>query len=181
MMKYLNWIEYISRIFEKMVIFIVQVSVGVLILDLNIAVLFRIFKVQLVGTSEIALFLLAWITFLGASLSIKQGSMVAITVILERLKGHVSTSVQIIIQLFVLFFSCILFYYSFNWITAPNVQSTLSSALQIPMWIPYSIIPLSTLLTIIFCISNIVQLLKTESTTTVSDYQQSIEKEWGVE
>jgi len=180
MIRYLNWIGSVSNFLEKIVIFIIQVSVGALILDLNLAVLFRLFKVQLVGTSEIALFLLAWITFLGASISIKQGSMVAITIILEKLKGQLSIAVQIIIQLFVLFFSCMLFYYSFIWVTAPNIQSTLSSALQIPMWVPYSIIPLSMFLTVFFSLNNIVQLFKAES-KTVSDYEHGLEKEWGVE
>ena len=180
MLKYFNWIGHVSDYLEKLIIFIVQISVGVLILDLNLAVIFRLFKIQLVGTSEIALFLLAWITFLGAAISIKQGSMVAITFILDKLKGNVSTAVQIIIQLFVLLFSSTLFYYGFNWVTAPNVQNTLSSALQIPMWVPYSIIPLSMFLTIIFCLNNIVQICKTEI-KSVSAYESSLENEWGVE
>ena len=179
MLKYLYWIGNVSNLLEKTSIFIVQFSVGALILDLNLAVIFRLLKIQLVGTSEIALFLLAWITFLGASISIKKGSMVAITFIVDKLTGHLSHAVQIIIQLLVLFFSAMLFYYSFIWVTAPNIQNTLSSALQIPMWIPYSIIPLTMFLTVIFCLNNIVQLLKTES-KAVSDNQNGLEKEWVV-
>jgi TRAP-type C4-dicarboxylate transport system permease small subunit len=177
MRHFANSVGNVSTIFEKVVIFIVQFGVGALILDLNISVLFRyVFKVQLVGTSEIALFLMAWITFLGACLSIKQGSMVAITFVLDKFHGWFATAIQMMIQLLILFFSVILFYYSFMWITAPNVQSTMSSALQIPMWIPYSIIPLSMFITVIFCINNMIQLVIPPMSSSIGQHTKNQEE-----
>jgi TRAP-type C4-dicarboxylate transport system permease small subunit len=142
-----------------MIVVILQFSVGVLILDLNLAVLFRyVLKLPIIGTQEIALFLLAWITFLGASLSIKHHSMVAVTILLEKL-GKFEKGAQLFIQLFIFLFSLFFVIYGYQWVTSPNVLQIKTSALQIPAWIPYSIVPVSMIITMIFTIHNILQIL----------------------
>lgn len=162
-------VKNLSRIFERVVVISIQFSVGILILDLNIAVLFRyVFKMQMVGTSEIALYLLTCITFLGASLGIKNNSMVAITLLLDRFK-KVYTGAKITIQLLILLFSLLFFYYGYNWITAPNVLTIKSSVLQIPVWIPYSLLPFSMVLTIIFCCDNIFKLSREKGSQNHSE------------
>lgn len=152
-------ISKISHGFERVIILFIQFSVGVLILDLNIAVLFRyVLKSPIVGTQEIALVLLAWITFLGACLSVKNHSMVAVTFFYDKF-GKYQTLAQIVIQLLILGFSLCFLVYSFQWVISPSVVQIKLPALQIPAWTTYSIIPLSMLITMIFNLDNIMKLI----------------------
>lgn len=158
------FIHKISHSLERMIVLILQFSVGVLILDLNVAVLSRyVLKYPVVGTQEIALILLAWMTFLGASLSIKQHSMVAVTLFLEKF-GRFEKTAQVFIQAFIFIFSLLFLIYGFKWVTSPNVLQIKTSALQIPAWIPYCIIPISMIITMIFNIHNIFKILSGRST-----------------
>lgn len=153
------FISKISNFFERIIVIIIQLSVVVLIIDLNIAVLFRyVLKLPIVGSQEIALVLLAWITFLGASLSVKNHSMVAVTILLEKF-GKMQTAARVGIQLLIFAFSLLFCVAGYSWVTSPNVLQIKTSALQIPAWIPYSIIPVSMLITMIFNIDNIFKLL----------------------
>ncbi|RXT07001.1 TRAP transporter small permease [Ammoniphilus sp. CFH 90114] len=159
-------ISKISHCFERVIILFIQFSVGALILDLNIAVLFRyVLKSPIVGTQEIALVLLAWITFLGASLSVKNHSMVAVTFFFDKF-GKFKRYVQILIQLLIFAFSASFFFYSYLWITSPSVLQIKLPALQIQAWITYSIVPLSMLITMIFNVDNILKLITTRRHNT---------------
>ncbi|WP_126428756.1 TRAP transporter small permease [Brevibacillus marinus] len=151
-------IENVSCLLDRLIVVILQVSVGVLILDLNLAVLFRyLLKLPIVGTQEIALFLLAWITFLGASLSIKHHSMVAVTIVLEKL-GKFAKAAQVLIQIVIFLFSLLFLLYGYQWVTSPHVLQIKTSALQLPAWIPYSIVPVSMMITMIFALHNIIRI-----------------------
>ncbi|WP_400163331.1 TRAP transporter small permease [Brevibacillus sp. TJ4] len=152
-------IAKISHGCERVIRLFIQVSVGVLILDLNISVFFRyVLQEPIVGTQEIALVLLGWITFLGACLSVRNHSMVAVTFFVEKF-GAYQVVARIASQLLIFGFSICFFIYGYLWVTSPSVLQITMPALQIPVWISYSIIPVSMLITMVFTIDNIVRLL----------------------
>lgn len=156
-------VDKISDYFERVVILIIQISVGALALDLILGVFFRyVLRIPIVGTHEIALFLLAWITFLGASLAIRYNSMVAITFLIEKM-GRFYKPIQVIIQFLIFSFSILLLIYSSQWVLSPDVMNTKTPSLQISMWIPSSILPFSMLITSVFCINNIIKLLNSSN------------------
>lgn len=152
-------ISKVSHWCERVIILLIQFSVGVLILDLNISVLFRyVLESPIVGTQEIALVLLAWITFLGACLSVKNHSMVAVTFFVEKF-GKYQMPAQIATQLLMFAFSICLFVYGYLWVSSPSVMQIKMPALQVPVWISYSIVPLSMLITMVFTIDNIMKMM----------------------
>lgn len=152
-------IAKISHGCERVIILFIQFSVGVLILDLNISVVFRyVLEQPIVGTQEIALVLLAWITFLGACLGVKNHSMVAVTFFVDKF-GKYKGYAEIATQLLMFGFSICFFVYGYQWVTSPSVVQIKMPALQIPVWISYSIIPLSMLITMIFTVDNMCKLI----------------------
>src|SRR5690606_38783029 len=114
-----------------------------------------IFKYPLPWADELALFMLLWSTFLGASLSIKKSEMIAATFLLDRLQGKGRLLADITIQILVLVLTIILLVYGFKWIMAPNTVSATSSALRIPMWIPYLIFPITMAFITVFSFEKI--------------------------
>ena len=151
----------ICNILERFVEFVAMISVGAMGLILILAVLFRyVFKSPLTGAEEVAMFLLAWLTFLGASIAIRRNEMVAVTFVLDVLPNGIKKSASILIQILIIGFSVILFYYGYTWLFSSNVMNATSAALRIPMWLPNLMFPLSMLIMTIFCLDNIRNLLK---------------------
>jgi TRAP-type C4-dicarboxylate transport system permease small subunit len=145
---------------ETVVKWVTIISVAVTAIVLIIAVIMRFMKLTFVGADEIALFLLIWITFLGTALSLRNNQLVAVTFVLEKMNIPTTKVLNIIIQVIVLVFSILFLYYSYLWLLSPSVMNTTSAALRISYWIPYSIIPLTSAIFVIFCIDNIKAIIK---------------------
>jgi C4-dicarboxylate transporter DctQ subunit len=145
---------------EKTVKILAMLCVGSLTLILIASVILRTLKIPFVGADELALFLLIWITFLGATLSFRNNELVAVTFLLEKCKNSTRKLLQITIQVITLLFCTILLYFSSTWFVSSNVMNSISAALQIPYWIPYSIFPIASILFIIFSIGNIKSIIQ---------------------
>ncbi|WP_100407021.1 TRAP transporter small permease [Bacillus solitudinis] len=155
-----TYLGKISCFFERIIMYLCMMTVGTLCLDLILAVFSRyLFQKPIIVADELALLLLANVTFLGASLSVKRNEMVAVTILIERL-GRFYWIAQAFIQALILLFSLLLLMYAYVWITSPNVINNTTAALGLPMWIPYLVFPFSMFTTCIFCLNNIQNIVK---------------------
>jgi C4-dicarboxylate transporter DctQ subunit len=158
-------IQKISNVFERITVILIMISVAVLCLDLVVAVASRyIFKLPIIWADELAIVLLAWVTFLGASLSIKRNEMVAVTILIDRLDKRYLKLLQVFLQMIILAMTILFLIYGTRWVLAPETIGTKLSAMQISMWIPYSIFPITMLMTAVFCLDNIFRILRTKET-----------------
>lgn len=156
-------IKRVNHVIEKITVILAILSVGMMSVSLLLAVASRyIFKVPIVWADEMSLFLLAWTTFLGASLSVKRNEMVAATFLIERFNKTFNQIAQILIQALILLLSLVLLNYAFKWAFSPNTFQIKSSAMQLPMWIPYSIFPITMLFTSLFSVENIIKIINSK-------------------
>ena len=156
-----NPLDKIMNIIAKFVEITVVISVGAISLILITNVFFRyVLNKPIVGADEVALLLLVWITFLGACLGIRRREMIAVTFLIEKVSKTSYKIIQILIQISILLFSLLLLYYGFEWLTSSSIMNAKSSALRIPLWIPYLIFPTSMLIMVVFSLDNIRYLLK---------------------
>lgn len=152
--------DRIINVLTKIIQTIVAISVGALALILIVNVFFRyVLRNPIIGADELALLLLVWITFLGVCLSIKERNMVAVTFLVEKFPRTISLATQIFIQLSIFLFSVLFLFIGYNWVTSPSIINASSPALQIPIWIPYLLFPISMLIMAIFSLNNIRLLL----------------------
>lgn len=153
------WLDKLSDGLEYLLKILMILSVALMAIVLLIGVLSRyVLPSPIVGTDELAMFLLVWVTFIGASIGIKNNDMVAVTIIVDRL-ARFKKVILILVQILVLAFSITFLIYGYNWVFSDSMLNKSSPALQIPLWIVYTIFPFTMLTTIIFSIRNIVQLL----------------------
>ncbi|PWA05116.1 TRAP transporter small permease [Pueribacillus theae] len=151
-----NLLARIATLLDKFLVYISIILSAVLTINLIVAVLFRyVLSMPIFWADELSLLLFAWITFLGGCLAIKRSEMAAVTMILDRLSSKLKLIFQIIIQLSILFFTIIIAYYSYIWVTSPSVSNMISSTLRIEMWWIYSIVPISMVCIFIFTINNL--------------------------
>lgn len=168
-------ITKLSGIFEKICVIAIMICVAALSVDLALAVISRyVFKLPIVWADELAVLLLAWITFLGASLSIKRNEMIAVTVLLDKLKGKSLIFVQIFIQLLILSVTILFLYYGTRWALSSNSIRTSLATMPISAAIPYMIFPITMLFISVFCLSNILNIVTNHKKVKVIALEQNV-------
>jgi C4-dicarboxylate transporter DctQ subunit len=131
----------LNKFAEKAVIFLMT-AISVIIF---VQVVSRyVFNSSLTWSEEVGRYILIWITFLGASIGVKKYSHIGIDFIYEKISIKNKKILDFIIIFIGLVFSFIMFYYGFK--LAYMVRFQKSSALLIPMTIPYLALPVSGLL-----------------------------------
>lgn len=153
--------KYISDIiasFEKKLAMILMFAMAVVVF---IGVLFRYaLNVPLFWAGEVSIFLLIYITFIGGSLGLKYKMQASVSILTDYFPEKAKKVVFIFGHIFMLIFMAIILFYSFKWISSPNVAFQKSSALLLPMWIPYSILPIGISFATTHIINNLLEIIK---------------------
>ena len=135
------------------------ISISVILLFIQV-VLRYVFKNSIMWSEELARYLFLWMIWVGASYATKQSS---------HLKGELLTKlVSEKIARYIILLSLLVWLIFSLWITNSSFNLTLSilktgqksSAMQIPMFIPYASVPVGCGLMSIRLIQKIVDLLK---------------------
>ena len=143
---------------EKILSMILMFSMAVIV---TLAVGFRyILNSPLSWAGKASIFLLIWISFIGGSLGLKYKSQASVTIVLEYVSSKVKRIILILGHMIMLVFLVLLIYYSISWILSPSVAYQKSTAMLIPMWIPYSAVPLGLSFAGIHVLSNLFDLVK---------------------
>lgn len=134
---------------------------GVMAILVPLAVFYRyVINQPINGAGELSIFLLIYITFLGGSLGLKYKSQASVTILTEFISDELKRIVSIVAHILMLLFLAIILYYCYQWILSPNVAIQKSSALRIPMWIPYSIVPIGLTFASIHLFSNLLDIIR---------------------
>ncbi|MFY0543888.1 TRAP transporter small permease [Brevibacillus sp. H7] len=145
---------------EKYLAIVLMFAMAVIV---ALAVVFRyLLNSPLSWAGEVSVFLLIWISFIGGSLGLKYKSQAAVTILLEYVPAKVKKIIGIIGHIFMLLFLVFLLYYSYTWVLSPGVAFQKSSAILLPMWIPFSAVPIGLTFAVIHLISNLLELFREE-------------------
>lgn len=144
--------------FEKKLAMVLMFVMAVVVV---LAVLFRyVLNNPLAWAGEVSIFLLTAITFLGGSLGLKYKAQASVTIVLDYLPEGIKRWVLITGHILMIIFMAVFLYYSFKWLLSPNVAVQKSSAMLLPMWIPYSTVPVGLLFATIHLSSNLLILFR---------------------
>lgn len=132
--------------------------ISILLVAVN--VLLRQFSMGVTWTEELIRYLIVWITFIGASICIREGSHISIDFLQEFAKEKVKHYVNIIVNIICIIFSVFLTYYSYLYLVDISAKNQLSPAMGVPIVYFYSVILISAVLMLIRYIENIVILFK---------------------
>ena len=115
-----------------------------ILISLAAGVFYRhVLQSPLVWSDEMALFSLAWITFIGGSMGIKLNTTPSITILTDFLKGKARKVVLVLGILILTVFVGYILYLSINWLSSPNILVQKSSSMQMPKIYAYLCIPVS--------------------------------------
>lgn len=112
-------------------------------------------------TEELARYLLIWVGLLGASYASGKKMHLAITVVLEGLKGKMRLGAELIIQACVFAFSLLVMVVGgFRLAAMTFTLNQISAALRIPLGYVYLVIPLSGLLIMFYAAAAVLETLQ---------------------
>jgi TRAP-type C4-dicarboxylate transport system permease small subunit len=138
----MNIIRNISdAIFKIEKIFAILIG-ALMLFAIAAGVLFRyVLSAPLVWSDEVAILCLVWITFLGASMSVKKHNSPAITFLMDKLSGTPRKILLIIGMMITLIFIGTIIYISFGWLSSPNIAVQKTASLELPMIVGYISVP----------------------------------------
>lgn len=96
---------------------------------------------------EVARYIMVYMAYIGAGLAMKNGAHVGVSFLVDLIKNPTIRKIFDAIRLaIVLFFCGIIIYYIVQIINSPIFKIQTTPALFIPMWIPYTAVPLGMIL-----------------------------------
>jgi len=142
--------NYLNSII-KVIIFLMLAAMTIII---TAQIICRVFFTALSWTEELSRYLLVWGSLLAATVAYKQGAHIAITFIVEKLKGQRRKAISILANIISIIFFLIGIYYGIKMISLQIYQT--SPALLIPMKIIYLCLPLSFSIMLYYGIVNLI-------------------------
>ncbi len=113
-------------------------------------------------SEELVSYLFAWMTLLGASLVVGERGHMNIPLLVEKSTPNVRKALSILAELIAALFAGIILVYGGIQIT-DLAMAQMTSALGVPVGVFYTVLPLSGILNIVYCILNIVQIMTATS------------------
>ena len=96
---------------------------------------------------EVARYIMVYMAYIGAGLAMKNGAHVGVSFLVDTIKNPTIRKIFDVIRLVIVLFFCgIIIYYIVQIITSPIFKIQTTPALFIPMWIPYTAVPLGMIL-----------------------------------
>ncbi|MFJ5763698.1 TRAP transporter small permease [Neobacillus sp. NPDC093182] len=150
----------IRSFLDKLIMFVGCVFTIIMV----IGAIWQVFSRYVLGdpstiTEELLRFGLIWTTMLGASYAFGKNEHLAITGLLEKLKGQNQKAVRMVNDLFIIGFAgAVMIKGGLNIVNTTMAQ--LTPILQIPVGVIYSIVPISGTIIIIYQLLNMPDWLK---------------------
>lgn len=144
-------------------------TVGILMGAIFVLLIGQVFYRYVIHASlswseEAARFLTVWTVFLGVAIALRTKSLIAVEVVVQFVPKKIESIFRILVLLFSLFLVGYLIYLGIELcLDATNQNST---ALGIPMWIPYASIPVGSFFTLLNIFVVLFEILKEKGEKT---------------
>jgi C4-dicarboxylate transporter DctQ subunit len=118
------------------------ISAGVALAFYNVVARY-IFDSSLTWASELTIFLFLWSTFFGAAYCFKEDAHISISVLLDKLPDGMAKGLMLFSHSITFIFLAAVSYYGYQYLQLVIELEEMSIDLEIPMWIPYLVIPIA--------------------------------------
>ncbi len=119
-----------------------------------------VFNFSFFWTDELSRFLFICASLIGATVAYRNNEFIAIDRLENLLVGNSLRILKFIIELLTFIFFLIVSFYAIQYIFSDRVFSQVSPSLQVPMFIPYSLILVNSLLLNVYSAIKMIKLLR---------------------
>lgn len=133
-------------LFRRVEYILLVIPMAVLIISIFVNILLRaFFESGLSWLEEFSRYVFVFSTFLGASIAVETDQHPKMSAVIDLAPKKVSLTLQVIGSLFCAVLSLVVAYYGYQQVVRMISTGAMASALPIPMWVVYLIIPLAML------------------------------------
>lgn len=152
--------QKISDVTNKMSKILLTNLVGVMSLVLIIQVICRtFFGFSIFWSEELARYCLVWITFIGASIALKNVELANLDILVEKISKNFRWIALLIIEGLVLCFIILAIIYGFKQTFSTGSLSQVSPAMQLPMWVVNISVPIGFGVMLIHTLTSLMNLI----------------------
>jgi len=150
-------IDFIDKVIRGILIFFTSFGIagGILLAFINVVARF-VFHEGIDWAFELTNYLFIWSAFFGAAYLFRIGGHIKVTLILDLLPDKLAKLDVILVDLIIIAYLAVVGYYGYLFIFDPELgvyaSGEISVDLNIPMWIPYLVVPLSAFFGLIMMI-----------------------------
>ncbi|MCM3760393.1 TRAP transporter small permease [Alkalihalobacillus oceani] len=154
------YVSFMERLNKWMLIF-VGILLGVMTLFICTQVFYRYALNQsLSWTEEATKYISIWSVFLGASIAAGRRELISVEAIMQLIPEKIEKAFRVMVLFFSIVFCLYLIIYGFSMVQEVAVQR--STALRLPMWIPYAAIPVGGFLILLNLFSVLIRTFQVE-------------------
>ena len=146
--------------FISQTIAIVGIAGGVALAFYNVVARY-IFGTSLTWAGELTMYLFLWSAFFGAAYCFKEDAHISVTILLDRVPPKVAKIFMLLSHSVSLIFLLAVSWYGYEYLELVIELDERSIDLDIPMWIPYLVIPISFAFAGFRVAEKIVEIIKT--------------------
>jgi C4-dicarboxylate transporter DctQ subunit len=179
----INIFKYIDDIidFINRFIAIIGITGGVALAFYNVVARY-LFNYSLTWASELTVYLFLWSMFFGAAYCFKTDNHININLFVEYVNKKLAKILMLTTKLITFIFLGAVAYYGYEYLGLVIELEEVSVDLEIPMWIPYLVIPISFAFGAYTMLIQIYELFKTPSQNIIfKDETQELIKEQNIE
>jgi len=173
----------IFNIIDKIVCFITE-YISALGISLGVAVAFGnvvnryAFDGSFTWASELTIYLFLWSTFFGMAYCFKHDAHISINILLDKVSPKIAKILLIISYSISLIFLAVVAFYGYKYLLLVMELEETSIDLEVPMWIPYLVIPIAFVFAAFRVFEKIVEiyLTKAEDVIPKSEAEMVMEK-----
>lgn len=141
---------------------VLGLSLGVLLAFINV-VLRYMFDMSLTWAAELTNYLFIWSALFGAAYGFKQGAHISVTILIEKCSPIFTKSFLIFANLLSIAYLALLSYYGYELVIMLMDFGEMSVDLNIPIWIPHLVLPISFALAGYRVAEKLVELYRTKA------------------
>jgi C4-dicarboxylate transporter DctQ subunit len=136
------------------------ISAGVALAFYNVVARY-VFDSSLTWASELTIFLFLWSTFFGAAYCFKEDAHISISVLLDKVSAGTAKALMLLSHTVSFVFLAAVSFYGYKYLQLVIELEEMSIDLEIPMWIPYLVIPIAFAFAAYRVAEKIVYIIKT--------------------
>lgn len=137
-MKFRSMIEKISNAIDAVESYLCFALLAVAVIVGLMQVICRRLHAALPWSEELLRFCFVWLTFMGAGLGINAGSHLSVEFFTSLMPKKIQRALAVLAMILVLVFANQVFLKGITVVSTAVKTNMLSSAMRVPMWIPYS-------------------------------------------
>ncbi len=150
------YFNFIDR-FNRLLLLLIGVLLGIMTFFIVVQVFYRYaLNESLSWTEELARYIGAWVVFLGTSIAAGRKELIAVEAIVQFIPRKIELFFRTIVLFLSVIFCIFLIVYGISMVQEVAFQH--SSAMRIPMWIPYASIPIGGFLILLNLITLIIKV-----------------------